>query len=201
MIFLIDVDDVLFKSHTSGRNDWKKDIEKDLGISQKSLQEYLFDNAWSEVVLGRKTLNDKVAEFLKKIDSKLSPQEFIHWWFCRDNAIDDGVIKYLLELRNKGHHLFLAANQERQRMSYLHKNNPILDEIFDYYFISSSLGVLKPNYEFFELILDNLGVSPDDIIFIDDSLKNIDEAKRIGFKSILYEGDLNKLKVEINKLT
>ena len=62
--------------------------------------------------------------------------------------------------------------------------------------ISSEVGIRKPFPEIYKLSLKNLGVLPEEAIFIDDRQKNIDGAEAVGIKSILYK-DLNDLKLKL----
>lgn len=60
-----------------------------------------------------------------------------------------------------------------------------LREYFNSFIISSKLGVTKPDELMYKTTLDELGVSPEEAVFIDDNIKNCDGAKRLGIKTIL----------------
>lgn len=51
--------------------------------------------------------------------------------------------------------------------------------------ISSVLGTQKPDKRMYEAALENLKISPQETIFIDDNPKNCDGAKQIGMKAYL----------------
>ena len=60
-----------------------------------------------------------------------------------------------------------------------------LRDYFSSFIISSVKGISKPNEMMYKLALDELSVSPEEAIFIDDSIKNCDGAQRIGIKSFV----------------
>lgn len=52
---------------------------------------------------------------------------------------------------------------------------------------SAKLGIIKPSREIFEYACDQLGVLPEEILFIDDSLDNVEMAKLLGWKTVLFK--------------
>ncbi len=74
-----------------------------------------------------------------------------------------------------------------------------LYDAFDAIVLSEEVGTSKPKKEAYEKVLSDLGVSPEEAIFIDDSLENVKGAERLGMKSVLYE-DPKKLKESLRKM-
>lgn len=60
-----------------------------------------------------------------------------------------------------------------------------MDIYFDCVVISSFLGVIKPNAKMYQTALEQLKVSPQEVIFIDDNLENCIGAMKLGINSIL----------------
>lgn len=74
-----------------------------------------------------------------------------------------------------------------------------LDEVFDAIVISSRVGVVKPDARIFELILDKLGVSAEEALFIDDIERNVAGGEAVGIKGIHYQS-LDQLKRDLGRL-
>lgn len=74
-----------------------------------------------------------------------------------------------------------------------------LREYFSSFIISSKLGVVKPDEIMYKDALKELKLSPEEVIFIDDSIKNCDGAKRLGITSFLL--CRNREEYLYNKLT
>lgn len=55
-----------------------------------------------------------------------------------------------------------------------------------YAFSSYDLGLLKPNPEIFQVVMDKLHTSPEKILFIDDKKKNVTTAQKLGINGIVY---------------
>lgn len=71
---------------------------------------------------------------------------------------------------------------------------------YDYVFLSFELGVRKPDIEIYQKVQNKLPFSKKDILFIDDSLNNIESAKKFGWNTLHITGlELNKIKENCEK--
>lgn len=66
-----------------------------------------------------------------------------------------------------------------------------LREYFSTFVMSSLIGVIKPNELMFNTALSELKIKPEEALFIDDSIKNIEGASKLGIQSILMIRDKN----------
>jgi putative hydrolase of the HAD superfamily len=64
---------------------------------------------------------------------------------------------------------------------------PFLDEL-DHRFLSFQLGALKPDREVFDLVAEQLGLAPGQILFLDDNQLNVDGAEAAGFRAARVRG-------------
>ena len=66
------------------------------------------------------------------------------------------------------------------------KVHPRLSEVFETLVVSGQEGIIKPDARIFHLLCDRAGVSPEDCIFIDDGLHNVDGARAVGMDGIHF---------------
>ena len=59
-------------------------------------------------------------------------------------------------------------------------------EYFDGIFCSAEIGLKKPQKEYFDYILKSLEISPDKVVYFDDSAENIDVASGLWIQARLY---------------
>ncbi len=71
--------------------------------------------------------------------------------------------------------------------------------LFDTVVLSGDVGIAKPNPEIFKLTCDQLGISPQETIMVDDIPANITAAKAIGMQGIVYK-DFRQFKLELTAL-
>ena len=54
--------------------------------------------------------------------------------------------------------------------------------------ISEDIHYMKPSKKFYGVLVERLGEKPEDILLVDDKKENIEGAKSIGLKTLLYDG-------------
>lgn len=71
---------------------------------------------------------------------------------------------------------------------------------YDYVFLSFELATRKPHIEIYELVQKQLPFDKKDILFIDDTSKNIEVANSFGWNTLLTTGlELDRIKNEVDK--
>lgn len=74
-----------------------------------------------------------------------------------------------------------------------------LETIFRKCYMSFEMKALKPSPAFYKAVMDDIGRNSEDVIFIDDSQKNVDGAIASGMPAIYYQpgSDLSALLAEV----
>lgn len=62
-----------------------------------------------------------------------------------------------------------------------------LKEVFLKLFLSFEMKTLKPSAEFYHRVMEEIGLQAEDMLFIDDSQKNVDGAVAAGLPAVYYE--------------
>lgn len=62
-----------------------------------------------------------------------------------------------------------------------------LDHIFRKCFLSYEVKALKPSERFYKTVIEEIGIPSEDMLFIDDSQKNVDGAVAAGLPAVYYE--------------
>jgi len=96
------------------------------------------------------------------------------------------VLETLEKLRSK-FKLVLLTNTTGKSFEILNKKYNV-SALFDVVIKSCDVGLLKPNFDFFELVLKKTGLQKDEIVLVGDNLENdVQAAEEFGFKSILVD--------------
>jgi HAD superfamily hydrolase (TIGR01509 family) len=114
-----------------------------------------------------------------------NPSYDFHQYF----ELDEQLLNFFSSL--KGRLQFALFTSESIQESPAIK--PRLAEVFDVVFSSKEIGFNKDDGKAYGFIAEKLSVSPDQILFIDDSQKNIDAAKNAGLAVWRYS-DFESLK-------
>jgi len=62
---------------------------------------------------------------------------------------------------------------------------------FDHYFASFDIGLMKPDKSAFEYVIQQMGVPPHEILFLDDTVINIEAAQACGMQAVQVKGVAN----------
>ncbi|MCQ2136212.1 MAG: HAD family phosphatase [Bacteroidales bacterium] len=83
----------------------------------------------------------------------------------------------------------LSNNNEiswaRMMKIFVEKEIPL--DIFKDCFISSRMGMLKPDIRIYQMVVEKLGIDPSQILFIDDSMSNVEAAGSLGINAVYYK--------------
>lgn len=87
-------------------------------------------------------------------------------------------------LRDKGYKVGLLSNNTKENGQKLRGAG--LAEHFGVFHISAETGLMKPKPEAFNLFIKELGVQPEELVFIDDAEKSLSTAQECGFTPVLF---------------
>jgi beta-phosphoglucomutase-like phosphatase (HAD superfamily) len=111
----------------------------------------------------------------------LDETTFLNWWFTGE-ILQEKVIKFCIEKRLKGIKIFIVSNSFKERVEYYEKDIPAMLNNVDKAYFSYEVGYVKPDPEYFKLVLKENNLKAEEVIYIDDSEKNLESAKTLGIR-------------------
>ena len=115
----------------------------------------------------------------------------------RKNVPNEPLLKYIQQLKLK-YKIGLLSNVASNFLDQLFTSDQL--NLFDEISLSYVTKALKPQARAFELIADRLNVRLNEAVLIDDQYANVTGARSIGMQAVLYQGDVNQFKQELEKL-
>ena len=96
----------------------------------------------------------------------------------------------LLERLSRKYPLYCLSNNNEisvRRMHEIYEENGLdWQRIFRKEFLSNRMKLMKPSRGIFDAVTAEIGLPPSEILFVDDSQKNIDGALAAGWQAVLY---------------
>jgi putative hydrolase of the HAD superfamily len=123
----------------------------------------------------------KILMTSKEVD--LSFEDFSEGWNAIYSEVYPEVQSALQKLSNR---IFLAAltnTNELHRKVWIHEYAETL-KYFNRLFISSQLGFRKPEDRAFKFVLEEYNVRPQETLFFDDVIENINKANDLGIHAV-----------------
>lgn len=167
---------------------------------EKFFKEIFQSKEWQDLDRGTLEYDEAV-----KIFSKRLPEERENIKKLFDNDIQDILfvdktnIKYLSTLKNKDYKLYILSNFHKnsfRKISEIHN----FKSIFDGGVISYECHLLKPESNIYKAIIDKYGLIPEETVFIDDSLPNVQEAIKFNIHGIHLKNIKDLIKTLNNTL-
>lgn len=103
----------------------------------------------------------------------------------------------LINRIGKNYNLILLSDHVKEWMEYIIQNNDGLSR-FNKRFFSYEYGKVKSDSDVFEYLIHQTQIIPEETVFIDDSLVNVQNAQKSGIDAILFT-DADSLEEELRK--
>lgn len=173
-------------------------IAGELGVDPREFHKYLDGEGNRMLDLGE----ESEVEFYQRIiyEQNLKEQDamriFNHYFFDLFE-LNQELIDYIRQSRAR-FKMGLCSNFSSLLRSLMTNKWKLID-LFDVSVISSEVKLLKPDAPIYLLTLEKMALKPGEVIFVDDSDKNITGAKAIGIRGILFKENSATLR-EIERL-
>ena len=180
-VLLVDVDGVIIRPKHKYFSD---KLSQDYGIPVESITTFIKGD-YKKAAMGEVDIKEILPPHLKRWGYKGTVDEFLEYWYSSETTIDTQLAEIVAQERDRGIKTYLVSDNESGRAEYL-MNVVGLKDMFDGGFFSANLGTTKSDPEFFRMIIKRLGVTPTNIEYWDDGVKNVEAARSIGIKAYLY---------------
>ena len=166
-------------------DDSKQNIEKLLNKNSDNIYKLAYGKDFKKCLLGEITVE-------KHINNLKGEKEFnnISYILKKENLVDSYPLmktnfEYIKKLKNKGYKLFLLTNITEDSYNYI--NDLInINKVFAGGIYSYQEGVVKPNHDIYNLLINRFNLNKDETVFFDDKVKNVLAAKEMGIKSYVF---------------
>lgn len=107
--------------------------------------------------------------------------------FCRYQERNEPAFTFARELQARdGVSVGIISNTNEVHAGWLRTHLPELDQ-FDSVILSNEVGLLKPDPAIYELSLNQLSVSPEHALFVDDLAENVAGGTAVGLTGHLHK--------------
>lgn len=164
--------------------------------------EALWQENKTKLITGQETPRDFLVFLCQQFELKHNLDDALEKWAAKHTVTQDKIdwelVAYAEELK---HHYRLHLLTDQINIGEDDKLKSKVETLFTQIFRSYEQGVRKPDLSAFHNVLAQIKAQPQDCVFIDDDVKNIEAARSIGMYAIQYHfGHVTELKTELQKL-
>ena len=143
---------------------------------------------WNEQQDGGRTFAEATALLKKEHPHKA---ELIDAWLPGYPEMLKGLIpgttEVLAELKAAGVRTYALSNWSAETFHYALERFDFFN-LFDGRLISGDVKMMKPDPRIFQLLFEKFEIDPTQAVYVDDVLKNVEAARRLGMNAIHFTG-------------
>ncbi|WP_419801917.1 HAD family hydrolase [Mucilaginibacter sp.] len=142
---------------------------------------------------GTKALIEEFPQHKKDIEA------YYDRWEEMLNGPIEGTVEVFRQLKASGkYEIYALTNWSSELFPIALRQFEFL-KWFDGIVVSGDEGIRKPEAAFFQILFDRYQVKPENAVFIDDNLRNVEAARKLGIESIRFTS-AEKLEKELQAL-
>jgi len=182
-------------------------FEKNTGMTGKcplKMSQWFLDNIctteWNVQMDGGKPLEQGTNELVAIHPEWEKPiRMFFGEWIRMFRGAIDGMYEIVADLKSRGFALYGLSNWAAATFDkYVGPKFPVF-QLLEGMVVSGHEGCIKPDAKIYHLLLDRFNLKPEESVFIDDSIPNLEGAARVGIHTYhftdakTFAADLDKI--------
>jgi FMN phosphatase YigB (HAD superfamily) len=134
-------------------------------------------------MIGQVTLHDVWQDIARRYGLSVQEREQLEDDFFADSVWDEALLEYARSLRPRFKTGIISDAWLESREAI---RDHVNEGVFDVIVYSAEEGICKPNAEIYCRALGRLGVAPHEATFVDDRIKNVEGARRLGIHAFQF---------------
>jgi epoxide hydrolase-like predicted phosphatase len=176
----------------------RQHLAERLGLEYEDIVRLVFESPSSQQAsVGAISTEEHWAAVTKRLGRPAADTEAIREQFFAGDIIDHALVDFIRALRPH-YYTGLISNAWPDLREYIEKQK--VDDAFDHMTISAEAGVMKPEAGIYRIALEKAGVNPDEAIFVDDFIDNIEGCQAVGMHGIHFHDPQQAMKDIRNRL-
>jgi epoxide hydrolase-like predicted phosphatase len=171
------------------------------GLTPEGLEQLVFGNpVAAQASVGEASTSaqwEYVRQALNMSQAELA--EFVTNFWASDR-LDEELIDFIHSLRPR-YKTGLLSNAWDDARASLGARFPNFFDAFVVSVFSAEVKMAKPDERFYCWILDRLGVSPEEAVFVDDFVENVEGASALGMQAVLFKNSQQTRQAVLEKIS
>ena len=159
-----------------------------LADARQRLDAFEQKGIFGDLESGKITAEDFRMELSKLVGRELTAEDCSWAWYGYVDYVPKRNLEAIQSLRTRGYKVCLLSNTNPFMMQWADKDfdgegHPI-SYFFDAMYLSYECKVMKPHREIFEMMLSGQQSLPEETLFVDDGLRNVEAAQALGIQTL-----------------
>jgi epoxide hydrolase-like predicted phosphatase len=160
-------------------------LAESFGMDYEDIEKIVFGSpSAARASVGEITEKEHWLNVMKMLKHPASEYERVREEFFAGDVIDQTLLGFIRSLRDE-YKTCLISNAFDDLREYVVREK--IDDAFDHMIISAEVKVAKPDAKIYHIALNQLGVSPNEAVFVDDFTKNIEACEQLGIQGVHFK--------------
>ncbi|HTP01886.1 MAG TPA: HAD family phosphatase [Anaerolineales bacterium] len=169
----------------------REHLAERLNTTYEDLSRIVFESETSRrASIGEMTTEAHWEAVTRRLGQPVSEARTIRDEFYAGDILDADLLDFIRSLRPR-YKTGVISNAWPDLRPYLMQSKA--DDAFDALIISAEVGVMKPKPEIYRLALDKVGVTAAESVFVDDTAVNVEAARELGMRGIVFKEPMRAL--------
>jgi putative hydrolase of the HAD superfamily len=165
----------------------RRELERQYGLEPGGAEEIVYHSPLLDAAqLGHITTEEFWADVGQRLGLNEEETAAFRRTFRSGDEVDEELVAFIRHLRDEGYRTGLLSNAVDSLARRLEEYG--FADAFNATVISALEGLMKPDPAIYELILARLGATAEEAIFIDDWRVNVEAARQMGMRALLFRG-------------
>lgn len=168
---------------------WQEVFERYLSKEELTLlSEEIIPNRieWYQMDQGLLTISDVAKSITKEFPNlEATLQEAICKVFQEISPFSYAE-KWVQNIKSRGYRVYILSNYGEEAFALSKERYTFLQHV-DGQIISSEVKLMKPDHRIYQTLFERFGFNPEEAVFIDDNVDNIQAAKELGVKTVHFQ--------------
>ena len=157
-----------------------------LGLTREALVYLVFDSEMGQKAqLGAVSAKELLEYVCQAVHLPVEEAANFEQEFFAGDRLDADLVNYIRSLRTRYRTGIISNAWDDVRLMINERWK--MADAFDQIVLSAEVKIGKPDPRIFKLALENLGVAPEEAVFIDDFAHNIEGARAVGMHAIQFQ--------------
>ncbi|MGB2579387.1 epoxide hydrolase-like predicted phosphatase [Elusimicrobium simillimum] len=132
------------------------------------------------------TFAECIGEAVEKFPQYQTPlRAYDREWIDSITGEVAGTYDMMTALEAAGYQIYGLSNFAREKFDVCAAQYPFANH-FKGLVVSSDVGEIKPDEKIYKILIEKYNIKPEESVFLDDRADNIETAKKLGFKTVLF---------------
>lgn len=152
---------------------------------EKFSELYMEDTEYPQT--GKMTDEEFFSRLIRKLNVDIDEQTMEDIYLKHTTEIYESTRRVIDKLKSIGKKVYLLS--DLKKIDFKNLTNRFDISIFEKMYLSYETGYMKNSTKVFELVAKDLNMNPSDILFFDDNIRNIENAKKVGIEAYQVTGE------------